>query len=101
VIATEDSKQVLGRDEASNRTVSADERTSTADMAAKLRRILITARLFEPSRPGQLPGEEVSVLCLACEDTEDAAGSYSPSVRHPAVRPGQRERTRERTRMRN
>jgi DDE superfamily endonuclease len=46
---------------------------STADMAAKLRRALIAARLFMPSRPDQLTCEEISVLRLAWEDTEDAA----------------------------
>ena len=46
---------------------------STADMAAKLRRVLIAARLFNPSRPDQLTCEEISVLRLAWEDTEDVA----------------------------
>jgi DDE superfamily endonuclease len=40
---------------------------STADMAAKLRRVLIAAR-FQASRPGQPTPEEISVIRLAWED---------------------------------
>jgi len=40
---------------------------STADMAAKLRRVIIAAR-FNPSRPDQPTPEEISVLRLAWED---------------------------------
>jgi hypothetical protein len=42
-------------------------------MAARLRRVLIAARIFKPSRPDQLTYEEISLLRLALEDTEDAA----------------------------
>jgi len=45
---------------------------STADMAAKLRRVLIAAR-FKPPRRDQLTCEEISVLRLAWEDAEDTA----------------------------
>jgi hypothetical protein len=41
---------------------------STADMAAKLRRVIIAAR-FKASRPDQPTPEEISVLRLAWEDT--------------------------------
>ena len=40
---------------------------STADMAVKLRRVIITAR-FRPSRPGQPTSEEISTIRLAWED---------------------------------
>lgn len=40
---------------------------STADIAAKLRRVLIAAR-FSPSRPGQPTREEISAIRLAWED---------------------------------
>ena len=40
---------------------------STADMAAKLRRVIIAAR-FKASRPDQPTPEEISVLRLAWED---------------------------------
>jgi Transposase DDE domain len=40
---------------------------STADMAAKLRRVLIAAR-FQASRPGQPTPEEINVIRLAWED---------------------------------
>ncbi len=40
---------------------------STADMAAKLRRVVIAAR-FRASRPGQPTPEEISVIRLAWED---------------------------------
>ena len=40
---------------------------STADMAAKLRRVLIAAR-FQPSRPDQPTPEEINVIRLAWED---------------------------------
>ena len=39
----------------------------TADMAAKLRRVLIAAR-FQASRPGQPTPEEINVIRLAWED---------------------------------
>ena len=42
-------------------------RPSTADMAAKLRRVLIAAR-FQASRPGQPTPEEINVIRLAWED---------------------------------
>ena len=42
---------------------------STADMAAKLRRVIIAAR-FKASRPDQPTPEEISVLRLAWEDAE-------------------------------
>ena len=40
---------------------------STADMAAKLRRVIIAAR-FKASRPDQPTCEEINVLRLAWED---------------------------------
>jgi len=40
---------------------------STADMAAKLRRVLIAAR-FKASRPAQPTPEEISIIRLAWED---------------------------------
>jgi len=40
---------------------------STADMAAKLRRVIIAAR-FKASRPDQPTPEEISVLRLAWEE---------------------------------
>lgn len=40
---------------------------STADMTAKLRRVIIAAR-FKPSRPDQLTSAEISTLRLAWED---------------------------------
>ncbi len=40
---------------------------STADMAAKLRRVIIAAR-FKASRPDQPTPEEINVLRLAWED---------------------------------
>jgi hypothetical protein len=40
---------------------------STADMAAKLRRVIIPAR-FRPSRPDQPTPEEISTIRLAWED---------------------------------
>jgi hypothetical protein len=40
---------------------------STADMTAKLRRVIIAAR-FKPSRPGQPTSAEISTLRLAWED---------------------------------
>jgi hypothetical protein len=46
---------------------------STADMAAKLRRVVIAARLFKPSRPDQPTCEEIHVIRLAWEDAEDIA----------------------------
>jgi len=45
---------------------------STADMAAKLGRVLIAAR-FKPSRRGQPTPEEISAIRLAWEDAEDLA----------------------------
>jgi hypothetical protein len=45
---------------------------STADMAAKLRRVLIAAR-FKPSRRDQPTCEEIHAIRLAWEDTEAAA----------------------------
>jgi hypothetical protein len=46
---------------------TAKAQPSTADMAAKLRRVLITAR-FQASRPDQPTPEEISVIRLAWED---------------------------------
>jgi hypothetical protein len=46
---------------------AAKAQPSTADMAAKLRRVLITAR-FQASRPDQPTPEEISVIRLAWED---------------------------------
>ena len=40
---------------------------STADMAAKLRRVIIAAR-FKPSRPDQPTCEEIHAIRLAWED---------------------------------
>ncbi len=40
---------------------------STADMAAKLRRVIIAAK-YRPSRPGQPTPEEINLLRLAWED---------------------------------
>jgi hypothetical protein len=45
----------------------AKARPSTADMAAKLRRVLIAAR-FRASRPGQPTPEEINIIRLAWED---------------------------------
>jgi hypothetical protein len=90
-VAIEDARQVFGTGHARNRTARAVERTipfqladvadhrarapwyttkaqpSTADMAAKLRRVIIAAR-FKASRPDQPTPEEISVLRLAWED---------------------------------
>jgi hypothetical protein len=40
---------------------------STADIAAKLRRVIIAAR-FNPSRPDQPTREEIDAILLAWED---------------------------------
>jgi len=45
---------------------------ATADMAAKLRRVIITAR-FKASRPHQPTPQEISILRLAWEDTAPLA----------------------------
>ena len=45
---------------------------STADMAAKLRRVIIAAK-FKALRPDQPTSEEISVIRLAWEDAEDLA----------------------------
>ena len=45
---------------------------STADMTAKLRRVIIAAR-FKPSRPDQPTSAEIRTLRLAWEDAEDLA----------------------------
>ena len=45
---------------------------STADMAAKLRRVIIAAR-FKASRPDQPTSAEISILRLAWEDASDLA----------------------------
>src|SRR6266568_2194638 len=45
---------------------------STADMTAKLRRVIIAAR-FKPLRPDQPKPEEIHAIRLAWEDAEDLA----------------------------
>jgi hypothetical protein len=45
---------------------------STADMAAKLRRVIIAAK-FKALRPDQPTYEEISAIRLAWEDAEDLA----------------------------
>jgi hypothetical protein len=86
-IAIEDSKQIFGTGQARNRTAAAVERTvpfqiacqaaaviwyATADMAAKLRRVIIAAR-FKASCPRQATPQEISLLRLAWEDTAPLA----------------------------
>ena len=86
-IAIEDSKQVFGTGQARNRTAAAVKRTipfqtacqavavtwyATADMAAKLRRVIIAAR-FKASRPDQPTSQELTVLRLAWEDATTLA----------------------------
>jgi hypothetical protein len=70
-VAIEDARQVFGAGQAGHRArapwYTTKTQPSTADMAAKLRRIIIAAR-FKASRPDQPTPEEISVLRLAWED---------------------------------
>jgi hypothetical protein len=70
-VAIEDARQVFGAGQADHRArapwYTTKTQPSTADMAAKLRRIIIAAR-FKASRPDQPTPEEISVLRLAWED---------------------------------